>query len=1365
MNTALKHPFFPEDPEPPESSRRKHRGWRIAGWTILGIICFLIAAILILGGLVNTDGEHTALINFVQNEASKALGTRVSVQNLVVHWAPLGVDLYGITVDGAEPRPAPPLLRIDHVGVGMRIISLFKGTWFLSSLRIDHPVVWMTVDSHGASNLPKIKSGNSNIAAGSSGAVNGNGRSNKSSTQEIFKLGIRHAILDRGEVYYNSSPRAIDANLHHLTLHAVFNVSRQTYSGKVAYSDGVLRYGTYRPIPHNLDATFRLTPAMFQLSQATLSSGDSRIRLVATVQNYASAPAAQAQYNISIDCGQFRRLLRNSNLPVGFLYASGSIDYTKQTNLPLLQSVSVDGNLTSSRLDVNAADARAQITNLIAHYSLHDGDAILRDFRASILGGELMAQGQTANLGGDSHSAYQVQLRNISLAQLKRKAGKAAAVPGVRLAGTLNATATASWGKTMADLAARANASIHASATAGQSPATQTTIPVNGEIHAAYKRRNAELTLANSYLRAPEINLSFDGTVGRRSNLAIGLEANDLRGLATIVNSFRPPQPGRAPFELSGRATFRGGISGSTTAPRVTGLLIASNLNVNGSVWKLVRANIDASPDHAALRNALIEPAQRGHIALNARVSLDKWAFRKRGPIAVKLHASNVAVADLVKFTGKQFPVKGTLRASIKLQGSAMEPAGNGKIVLTHVTAYRQPVRLIHVAFDGNGAQARVHFSVRAAAGNLNGQFSVQPRQRTYTMQITSPGIVLDRLAAIADHPIKANGVLRINASGQGSFSNPQLQATVESPSLTVSGKNIPGQTISALKLRLNVANHVAEAVLSSTALDAPIDARATVHLAGDYLANASLNTPVLSLQPILALYSRTQAADITGQAQVQAVVSGPLKHFKQMTARITFPVLNLAYRDTVKLAEVQPVKVSYQDGVINVAPGAIRGTGTNLSFAGRIPISRGQPASLQLHGAVDLGIAQLFNPQLRSSGQVKLNIDSHGSLSNGANLGGEIDIVNANFADPSLPVGLQNGNGVVKLSTDRVNIASFSGTVGGGVVTMQGGLQYRPHLVFGLGMSAKGVRMLYPQGMREEIDANIHLDGTTTHSLLAGTVNLANVSFTPAFDLTSFAGQLSGGVEAPPPMGFTQALKLNLDVHSGSTLNLVSRTLSINGAANLQVRGTAAQPVILGRINITGGDMIFNGNRFVLTGGTIQFVNPTQTEPVLNLGVTTTIQQYQINLRFEGPASSIRPEYSSNPSLPPADIIHLLAFGSTTEAAANNSTPANVQAESLVASQVSSQVTSRLSKVAGISQLSISPVLQSGTAQGPPGANITIRQRVTSKLFVTLSTNVATTQNQVIQGQYQVSPRVSVSATRDQNGGFGIDVLIKKSW
>ena len=418
---------------------------------------------------------------------------------------------------------------------------------------------------------------------------------------------------------------------------------------------------------------------------------------------------------------------------------------------------------------------------------------------------------------------------------------------------------------------------------------------------------------------------------------------------------------------------------------------------------------------------------------------------------------------------------------------------------------------------------------------------------------------------------------------------------------------------------------------------------------------------------------------------------------------------------------------------------------------------------SVLLLGTVDMHLAQLFNPDLRTAGQIKFNINSY-AAAQGPSVGGTIQLVDASLASADLPVGLQNANGVFTLKKDRIDVTQFQGNVGGGTVIAQGGVVLRPSIQFDLGLAGRDIRMLYPQGMRETINAHIRFTGSTDNAVLGGNVELADLSFTRGFDMNNMISQFSSGATPPPSQGFTQNLALNLAVHSTSNMNLVSRTLSVGGSANLQIRGTAADPVILGRVNLTGGDVILNGNRFVLTGGTIQFVNPSVTQPVVNLNVATTIQQYNINMRFDGPVDQMRTQYTSDPALPQADIIHLLAFGQTTETSAA-SAPASQAAESLVANQVSSQLTSRISKAAGISQLSISPVLANSNAQGPAGANITIQQRVTGNLFITFSSNVQTTQGQTIQGQYQVSPRVALSATRDPNGGFAVDALIKKSW
>jgi hypothetical protein len=79
----------------------------------------------------------------------------------------------------------------------------------------------------------------------------------------------------------------------------------------------------------------------------------------------------------------------------------------------------------------------------------------------------------------------------------------------------------------------------------------------------------------------------------------------------------------------------------------------------------------------------------------------------------------------------------------------------------------------------------------------------------------------------------------------------------------------------------------------------------------------------------------------------------------------------------------------------------------------------------------------------------------------------------------------------------------------------------------------------------------------------------------------------------------------------------------TLKAAANLRVTGSAAQPVILGRINLNGGDLIFRGNRYVLQGGTTDFVNPSQTEPVVNVTVNTEVQQYNVRMHFLGAGRS----------------------------------------------------------------------------------------------------------------------------------------------
>jgi translocation and assembly module TamB len=1324
-------------PEPPEPGRHlKMR--KVAAWIAVGLLALLVIVAIAVTVVLHSARFHNYVLATVQKKASESLGTQVQLQNFALHLSNLSLDLYGLTVHGAAPYPDPPLLQVAHAEVGVRIVSVLHQKWYLDSFVVDSPVVKVFADAHGVTNIPVIKSSSSS-----------------SSNTSLFDLGIRHAVLDQGTVYYNNRQSVLSADLHNVDFRAGFNSLLQKYSGKLSYTDGHLQSGSFKPIPHNLDAEFDATPNTFHLTQARLTSETSQLILTATLQDY-SHPQVQAHYDATLDASQFRKILENPSIPVGFIRASGTVDYQEIPNRSLLDTLAVKGDLNSNQLDVQTPDLRSQIRDIAAHYTLENGDATLADFRASLLGGVLTSTGKMSNIGGDPHSQSQskfnASLRGIRLADVNR-AMKSSAVPkNIALGGTLNAEANAAWGKTFDNVVAHADASMHASV----SKSTSQVIPIESAIHGTYTGGNQELALKESYLRTPQSTLTMNGTVSQRSSLDLKFQSNNLAELETIADLFTTSTQ---PLGLGGTALFQGTVRGSTSAPHLTGQLTASQFKVNGTEWRVLRTNVDVNPSLASLQHADLEPATHGKITFDASAGLHKWAFTENSPLQVDLNATQLDVQDLLKLSGQQVPVTGTLAANMQVHGTELSPIGQGNVSLAHVTAYDQPINSATLKFAGTGDEVHGDLGVQLPAGDVQSKVSVRPRQKSYNAELTASGIRLDQLQALQAQKIDAKGVVSIQAKGAGTFDNPQLDATLQIPQI-----DIQNQKIADVNLQMNVANHLATANLTSAAVGTQIKANAKVNLTGDYATDATLDTQTIPLQPIFAIYAPDQAADLTGQTEVHGTLHGPLKNQKLLEAHITIPTLKLAYTNTIQLAETAPIRVDYKDTVVTLQRSGLKGTDTDLQFSGSMSTAKDAPISLLLLGTVNLQIAQLFEPDIQSSGELKFNINTNGAT-NSPNFAGEVDVVDANFASGDLPVGLQHGNGVLSLTKDRLNITKFQGTVGGGTVTAQGGVAYRPNIQFDLGLAANGVRALYPDGVRETVNANLRLAGTTDNAVLGGQVNLADLSFTPAFDLNSFINQFSGGVSPPPTPGISQNIQLNLGVTSENNINLVSRTLSINGSANLRVRGTAAQPVLLGRVNLSGGDIILNGDRFVLNGGTIEFVNPSETQPVVNLALNTTIQQYNISMRFNGPIDQLRTNYSSDPSLPAADIINLLAFGTTTEADAATSTPANQAAESLVASQVSSQVTSRVSKVAGISQLSINPVLAGGTSQGPPGANITIQQRVTGNLFVTFSSNVASTQNQTIQGQYQLSPRVAVSATRDQNGGVAFDTLIKKTW
>jgi translocation and assembly module TamB len=1332
------------EPLPPDYYERhrpthRRRNWkRIAAWIVGGLL--VLAAVFLIGveALLHNDAFRQHLLRIAQTKLNETTGVQLKMRDFSVHLSGVSpaVDMYDVVIDSAPPYQATPLLKVDRLSVGIQIVSLLQRKWYLKDIVIDHPVARVFVGENGETNLPTLKGSDQRTS--------------------VFDLGVRHVTLGQGEVYYNDKKSALDADLHNLEFRSTFDLSPKRYSGELSYKNGLIHFQNLDPMMHSLEAEFEATPDGFILKRSLLKSGASQFSLTARIDDYGH-PKVNAEYQSSLDTGELRQLLKDYAL-VGVLKLAGSAKFENVPNKPVLQTLSVEGNLTSSGVQVHTGTVHTLVRDISVRYLLQNGNAEVRDFRAALLGGGVKGTLKIKDITGAQVADLNASLHNVPLAGIQALVN-AQAMRDFRMTGTANAKLDAKWHKTLETLTARMDATVAGGLSQLHADRSPANVPITADVHAGYSAAAQTVTFTPSHIESGQTTIDLSGTVSRTSALQVQVQSNDLSEIESIANAFAAsPQQ----LNLGGTASFMGTVRGSTTDPQIAGQLSATSLKVKGTEWRTVRTSIDASPSHLGLRNGDITPGNgRGRIAFNVNAELDQWAFRDTHSFQVDLNASQLNLSDLKNLSGFEAPVTGTLSANVSLHGSQLNPIGRGTVTLTEATVADESIQSANADFEGTGEEIRVRLGLKMPAGNPQTKFTYFPKRKIFEGELQANGIRLDQLRALRARNLNLTGTLNLNAKGSGTFDDPGLEVTAQIPRL-----QIQNETINTITLQAKIAQHVATATLDSQSgtLSTFVRGRGRVNLTGDYETDAAFDTSRISLQPLVALYLPAQSANLMGQTEIHGTVRGPLKDMTRLDAHITVPTLSVSYTNNIQLAAAQPIQLDYSRGVLTLQRTAIKGTGTDLQLQGTIPVEGTAPVSILALGTVDLGIARIFSPDVTSSGQLQFNIDGTGRSSN-PNIQGQIKIVNAAFAGDDVPVTFQNGNGVLTLTNSRLEIDRFEGNISGGKLTATGGLTYRPSIQFNLAVTGNGIRTLYPAGVREGLDTNLTLVGSTKSAVLRGQVRLTELSFSPTFDFNDIASvaDATAGSTAPPG-SLAQNIGLDINVVSASDLNLASSKLSLQGAMNLRVRGTAANPAVTGRMNVSGGELFFRGNRYILEPSTIVFVDPYKIEPRLNLSVNTKVNDYDIRMLFRGTLERLRTTYTSEPSLPPSDIINLLVFGKTTEAQAANPTPVNIGgAQSLIASSVSNQITNQIEKVAGISQLSIDPVL--GGNQADPGARITIKQRVSGNVFVTLATDATSTQRQVIKLEYQATPRVAISGVRDQNGGMAFDVRVHKTW
>jgi translocation and assembly module TamB len=1295
--------------------------WRkIIGWAAALIGILIIAGMV--GGLLflRTASFQRLAISKIVQQVNESTGARAEIHNLDFQISTLTAHLYNITIHGTEAAGQPPLLHVDKLTVGINIQSILQRKITLSELLIEHPAAYVQVNRDGKSNIPRSPQAKSE------------------SNTNVFDLAAQHVLLTRGEINYNDSTIPLDADLYGLGTEIRFEPIDTKYRGSISYDRGRLQYGNEPVFAHSLEARFSATPARFSLESALLKVGSSSVSLQADVNNY-SNPAIDGHYDVRVhtqDLSSITKPLESA----GDILLSGAVHYESAQNRPFLRSISIDGHIASNELAASSPEGHVDLRRLQGHYQLSHGTLQARDVAFETLGGRISTGVEVRNLDTTPEARVQATLSNISL-QEAQHALRAVEVRRVALLSQLDGTVDTSWTGNFSNVRARTDLTLTASSANNAKPASNA-LPVDGSIHASYDGKRNIIAFRETSLRIPSTTIAVQGEVSTHSTLQIQADTQDLHQLEEIISAVGASKP--QSLEITGAASLKATVQGSLQKPQLSGQFGAQNLKVQGSEWTSAKFGVEANSSQISLQNAVLVSAHQGRATLSGKVGLQNWSYRDSSPIVATLSVQRLSVPDLQRLANVHYPVSGDLSADITLHGTQLNPVGSGSARIDNARAYDEPIQHLAANFRADKTSVTSTLDVKLPAGSANGTVSYKPQTKAYLVRLNAPSLILQKLQMVQAKNLGISGTVTLSASGEGTLDNPQLTAEMDLPQLQLRDKSI-----SEIKAQLNVANKRAELTVDSQVAQASVHSKADVDLGGDYYTEAVINTTTVQLDPLFVLFSSNLPQGVQGETELHATLKGPLKDTSRLEAHLTIPTLKASYQ-SLELGAASPIRADYSNSVITLQPAEIRGTDTSLRVQGSIPFGGTTAPTLTAQGSVDVRILRIADPDLQSSGTLSLDVRASGTAKEPV-VQGQVRLQDVSLSTPDAPLGAQKFNGTLDISNNSLQISSLAGEVGGGQVSLGGSISYKPNLQFNVTLQSKSVRLRYPAGLRAVLDSNLVLSGTKDAATLNGRVLIDTLSFTPDFDLSKFSDQFSGNT-IPAQPGLADNVKLAIGVQSKSNLSATSSQISLEGEVNLQVVGTAANPVVIGRTDLTSGELFYRNVRYELQRGIITFDNPVETAPVLNVSATTTVEQYNLTLILRGPFDKLTTTYTSDPPLATADIINLIANGQTTQEAA----AAGQTTDSMIASQVASQVTGGVQHLAGISALQIDPLL--GGNNSNPSARVAIQQRVTKDFLFTFSTDLSQPGSEIVQGDYRINKRWSVSLTRDEVGGVSVD-------
>jgi translocation and assembly module TamB len=1354
--TLKTDPVMVAAPAPPKKKRR----WLKRLALVTAVLLVLLAAAAF---YLNTGSFRQSVRARVIADLERMTGGKVEIESFTWQLSNWQIEIRNVTIHGREAPNEVPYAHADRVTLNVKVVSFFSRKISLEKVDVDRAILHLIVYPDGSTNQP------SPTAARPAGEQPG---------QSIFDLAIKEVAVNNGTFMLNQEKVPFNLAGKEISAGMSYVAQEKAYDGHLDLAPVTLAYGNTAPLQAELHLNFLLRDKETRIKSVRLSTPGSHFEGSGTLRNY-NNPELALDYQASLDLPEAGREAKIPELRAGRAELKGNLNYRNR-------QYSSDGALSVRGLEWRDAAMRLSGVDAASPYALTPEKINLPRLTAHLFGGSAQGSLQIANWapprhgqkGPTQHGTATLHLSGIEISRVASavSTGKLP-LDKIALAGKVSGDVNSSWN----GAPARAVSQLKLEVNPPANP-TAKEVPVTAQVQATWHGDLRTLDLAGLSLATRAIRVNATGELGSdKAQARVSINADDLRELEPALDALDPGT--RIPLSLEGRASFNGAVFGKLEAPSARGRLELGKFDTEFRLataagarqtaalakprrlrWDGLIADLNYTPSSIALQRGTL---RRGaaQLGFTATAGLREGRFDENtSPLSVTLRIQNENLADVQALAETNYPLAGTVNADLQASGTLRNLRGSGKLQVAKLTAYGEAFKSFSSDFRLNGSEVSLENLLLTHNGaRLTGMFACNFESRGFRFDLTGANIDFENFRGLMPARLTVAGQAGFHVTGSGTEDAPIINGQLDLRNIVLNRELVGNMAIVAETRGENVTLRG-----RSNFTDADLNLDGNVQLRGDWPGQITIKFSRLDFDPLIRAYFQGQ---ITGHSSIAGAIEvrGPMKRPGSLS--ITGNVSQLsADVENVKLQNDGPIHLAIENATLKLDEFHLVGSETDASMRGSVQLIAPNALDLRSTGRFNLKLLQGFNPNLVAKGPATVTVNVTGNWARPL-MSGKLELTDAAVSFLDLPNGLSHIQGTLVFAQDRMQVEKLTAQTGGGELNVGGFLAYRNGLYWDLTATGHDVRLRYPPGVSSSADATLRYTGSAKSSLLAGDVVVNRFGMNPRFDFANYLAQSKKAPVISTLNPFLDNMRLDLHITSTPELRVETSLAKLSGDLDLHVRGTAARPAILGRVNIAEGDIFFNGTKYRLERGDITFSNPLSIEPIINIDMSARVQDYDVTIGLHGSAISgkgMSMTYRSDPPLSNADIIALLAFGRTRDQTlysasqpGQSSNDTATASNAILGEALNATFSDRVQRLFGASRVKIDP--QFIGAENNPSARVTIEQQINNNITFTYVTSLTQSAETVIQVEYNIDKNVSIVAVRDQNGVLGFDLRIRR--